>query len=79
MTLGEALRGCARRTPARRARYGGDRCGRRPRRDGAGASGLLGGVTGGGIYGAVNETAEAAVLALAVILTAGAAGALPDA
>lgn len=33
----------------------------------------------GDIYGAVNETAEAAVLALAVILTAGAAGALPDA
>lgn len=43
-----------------------------------GPSGLLGGVTGD-IYGAVSETAEAAVLVLAVILTAGAAGALPDA
>ena len=40
---------------------------------GAWATRLLGGVTGD-IYGAVNETVEAAVLVLAVILTAGGAG-----
>ena len=43
---------------------------------GAWATRLLGGVTGD-IYGAVNETVEAAVLVLAVILTAGGAG-TPD-
>lgn len=42
---------------------------------GARAHRLLGGVTGD-VYGAVNETAEAAVLVLAVIVTAGAADAL---
>ena len=40
---------------------------------GAGATRLLGGVTGD-IYGAVNETVEAAVLVLAVILTASGVG-----
>ena len=42
---------------------------------GARARVLLGGVTGD-VYGAANETAEAAVLVLAVLLTAGAADAL---
>ncbi len=79
MTLGEALRSVRPADAGSPRALRRDRCSRRPRRDGAGASGLLGGVTGD-IYGAVNETAEAAVLVLAVIiLTAGAAGALPDA
>ena len=42
---------------------------------GAAAARRLGGVTGD-VYGAVNEIAEAAVLVLAVLLTAGEADAL---